>query len=86
MEGIIATDGGGKVVITKEAIKNFILKCFAKSSTTTRVNSVENTVQTITKILLSHLGNKGVGGVLLSVSFLVGILFPFLSIFFHKDF
>ena len=77
MEGTIATDGGGEVSITKEAIKDFTLKCFANSSNTTRVNSVEIT---ITKILLSHLGNKSFGGVLFSVSFLVGILFPFLSI------
>ena len=82
MEGNIevASDGGGKVAITKEAIKDFILKCFAKSSNTARVNSVENTVQTITKILLSHLGSNGFGSILLSVSFLVGIVFPFLSI------
>ena len=82
MEGtiVVATDGDGKVAITKEAIKDFILKCFAKSSSTTRVNSVENTVHIITKILLSHRGSKGFGGTLFSVSFLVGILFPFLSI------
>ena len=44
MEDTIATDGGGKVAITKEAIKDFILKCFANSSSsTTKVNSVENT-------------------------------------------
>ena len=76
----MATDGGGKVAITKEAIKDFILKCFAKNSSTTRVSSVENMVETRTKILLSHLGSKGFGGTLFSVLFLVGILFPFLSI------
>ena len=76
----MAIDGCGNVAITKEAIKDFILKCFAKSSNTTRVSSVENTVQIITIILLSPLGNKGLGGTLFSVSFLVGILFPFLSI------
>ena len=81
----VTSGGGGRVARTKEAIKDFILKCFVKSSNTTRVNSVENTVQTITKILLSHLGNKGFGGVLFSVSLLMGILFPFLSIFFHKN-
>ena len=82
MEGtiVVATDGGGKVAITKEAIKDFILKCFTKSSNTTRVSRLENTVQTIPKILLSHLGNKGFGGILFSVPFSVGILFPFLSI------
>ena len=80
MEGTIATDVGGKVAITKEAIRDFILKCFGKSSSTTMVNSVENTVQTITTVLLSHLGSNGFGGILLSVSFLVGILFPFLLI------
>ena len=79
------TSGGGGRARTKEGIKDFILKCFVKSSNTTRVNSVENTVQTITKISLSHLGSKGFGGVLFSVSLLMGILFPFLSIFFHKS-
>ena len=73
--------GGGKVARTKEAIKDFILKRFVKRSNTIKVNSVENTVHTITKILLSHLGNKGFDGILLSVSFLMGILFPFLSFF-----
>ena len=74
----------GRVASTKEAIKDFILKCFAKRSNTTRVSSVENTVKIITKILLRHQSNKGFGGTLLSVSFLVGILFSFLSIFYMK--
>ena len=77
----VVSGGGGKVARTKEAIKDFILKCLVKSSNTTRVNSVESTVQIITKILLSYLGNKGFGGVLFSVSLLMGIFFPFLFIF-----
>ena len=76
----ITSGGGGNVDITKDAIKDFILKCFVMSNITTRVNNVENAVQTMTKILLSHLGSKGLGGLLFSVSLLMGILFPFLSI------
>ena len=34
------------------------------SNNTTRVNNVENTVQIMTKILLSHLGSMGLGGLL----------------------
>ena len=77
----MATDGGGKVAITKEVIKDFILKCFAKSSTTTRVSSVENMVHIITKILFSHLGSKGFGGTLFSVSFLGEFSFHFYLFF-----
>ena len=73
----ITSGRGGNVDITKDAIKDFILKCFVMSNNTTRVNSVEYTVQTTTKILLGHLGSKGLGGVLFSVSLLMGILFPF---------
>ena len=76
----VASGGGGKVARTKEAIKDFILKYFVKRHNTIKVNSVENTVHTMTKILLSHLGNKGFSGILFAVSFLVEILFPFLSI------
>ena len=76
----VASGGSGKVDKTKEAIKDFILKCFVKRSNTIKVNSVENTVLIITKMLLSHLGNKGFGGILFAVLFLVEILFPFLSI------
>ena len=76
----ITSGGDGNVDITKDAIKDFILKCFVMSNNTTRVNNVENTVQTMTKILLSHLGSKGLGGLLFPVSLLMGILFPFLSI------
>ena len=77
----VACGSGGKVDNTSVANRELILKCFVRSTNTSKANSVETTVLTITKILLIHPGNKGLGGVLSSATFFVGILLPFLSIF-----